>query len=91
MRPAGLAAVEAAKRDGRWERAYEPQSRATVPPDFQRALDQDPAAKEFFVTLKGSRRYGFLYRLHQARDPEARAKRIAMYVELLNHGRTLLD
>ena len=54
MREAGLAQVGAAQDDGRWDAAYEPQSRATVPPDFQQALDENPAAREFFATLTGS-------------------------------------
>jgi uncharacterized protein YdeI (YjbR/CyaY-like superfamily) len=91
MTPAGLAPVEAAKRDGRWESAYEPQSRATVPEDLQRALNENPTANEFFVTLKGARRYAFLYRLHQTKRPETRAKKIAAYIELLEQGRTLHD
>jgi uncharacterized protein YdeI (YjbR/CyaY-like superfamily) len=88
---AGLAAVRAAQQDGRWERAYEPQSRATVPADFQRELDRNPAAKEFFETLKGTRRYAFLYRLHETTRPEARAKRIASYLELLSDRKALQD
>jgi uncharacterized protein YdeI (YjbR/CyaY-like superfamily) len=91
MTAAGLAEVRAAQQDGRWERAYEPQSRATVPPDFQRELERHPAAKEFFETLRGARRYAFLYRLHETTRPETRAKRIASYLELLNEGKTLLD
>jgi uncharacterized protein YdeI (YjbR/CyaY-like superfamily) len=91
MHPAGLAEVEEARRDGRWEAAYEPQSRATVPPDFQRELDRNPGAKAFFETLTGSTRYAFLYRLHHVRKPEARAERITMYLERLNAGRTLED
>src|SRR5690348_932963 len=59
MRPAGLAQVEAARADGRWDAAYEPQAKATVPDDFQDALDHNPAAAEFFATLTGSRRYAF--------------------------------
>jgi uncharacterized protein YdeI (YjbR/CyaY-like superfamily) len=91
MHPAGLYQVEAARLDGRWDAAYEPQSRATVPDDFQRELDRNPAAKAFFETLTGSTRYAFLYRLHHVRKPPARAERIAMYVERLNEGRTLED
>jgi uncharacterized protein YdeI (YjbR/CyaY-like superfamily) len=89
MRPAGLAQVQAAKEDGRWDAAYEPQSRATVPPDFQRALDENPKAKEFFETLKGVRRYAFLYRIQDAKRPETRARRIERFVALLAEGRTL--
>ena len=91
MTEAGLAQVQAAQRDGRWERAYEPQSRATVPEDFARELRRNPAAKQFFATLSGSRRYAFLYRLHQTRSEAARARRIAAYIELLSAGKTLQD
>ncbi|HEY2161518.1 MAG TPA: YdeI/OmpD-associated family protein [Solirubrobacteraceae bacterium] len=89
MHAAGLARVEAAKADGRWEAAYPAQSDAQVPEDLERALDANPAAKEFFDTLTGSTRYAFLYRLHNVRKPEARAKRIADYVERLSERRTL--
>jgi uncharacterized protein YdeI (YjbR/CyaY-like superfamily) len=89
MRDPGHAQVSAAKADGRWERAYEPQSRATVPSDLQRALDQNPAAQEFFDTLTGTRRYAFLYRLHNVRSPARRAQRIARYVVLLSDHQTL--
>ena len=89
MRPAGLAAVQAAQADGRWEQAYAPQSQATIPDDFQAALDANPQAKAFFATLTGSTRYAFLYRLHNVKRPDARAKRIADYIERLGAGRTL--
>ncbi len=91
MRPAGLAQVDAAKADGRWEAAYEPQSRATVPADLQAAIDADPRAKAFFASLTGAARYAFIYRLTTIRKPETRARRIASYVELLREGRTLHD
>jgi uncharacterized protein YdeI (YjbR/CyaY-like superfamily) len=89
VRPPGLAQIEAAKADGRWDAAYPAQSAATVPDDLQEALDQNPRAKEFFQTLTGSARYAFLYRLHNVTKPESRAKRIAGYIELLNEGKTL--
>jgi uncharacterized protein YdeI (YjbR/CyaY-like superfamily) len=89
MRPRGLAEVERAQQDGRWDAAYEPQSRATVPADFQRALDANPPAKEFFETLRGVSRYAFLYRISDAKRPETRAKRIAKFVELLAAGEKL--
>jgi uncharacterized protein YdeI (YjbR/CyaY-like superfamily) len=88
MTPAGLAEVEAAQRDGRFDDAYEPQSRATIPGDFQRALDANPDAGEFFATLKGANRYAFLYRLHHVKTADARAKRIARYIEMLSEGKT---
>lgn len=88
MTAAGLAQVTAAQDDGRWEAAYEPQSRATVPDDFRRALEENPAAHRFFATLTGANRYAFLYRLHQIKTPAARARRIATYIEMLTEGRT---
>ncbi len=89
MRPAGHEQVRAAQADGRWDAAYEPQSRASIPDDFQRALDAEPAAREFFATLKGQKRYAFLYRLHNVKTQTARDRRIANYIELLREGRTL--
>jgi uncharacterized protein YdeI (YjbR/CyaY-like superfamily) len=91
MHPAGLEQVRAAQNDGRWESAYEPQSRATVPPDLQHALDQNPEANEFFQTLTGARRYAFLFRLHHVKRPQARAARIARYIDLLTQRKTLHD
>ncbi len=89
MRPAGQAQIAAAQADGRWDAAYEPSSRARVPADFQQALDAEPAARRFFETLTGMRRYAFLYRLHHVKTPQAREGRIAQYIELLREGRTL--
>ncbi len=89
VKPAGLAQIEAAKGDGRWDAAYPAQSAAPVPEDLQQALDQKPEARAFFETLTGSTRYAFLYRLHNVVTPESRAKRIADYIELLSAGRTL--
>jgi uncharacterized protein YdeI (YjbR/CyaY-like superfamily) len=88
MKPAGLAQIEAAKQDGRWEAAYAPQSRLEIPEDFQRALDENPAAKEFFATLRGVRRYSFIYRIADAKRPETRARRIREFVAMLAEGRT---
>ncbi|HEX4011462.1 MAG TPA: YdeI/OmpD-associated family protein [Solirubrobacteraceae bacterium] len=89
MQPAGLARIEAARADGRWDAAYEAQSAATVPDDLRRALEAEPAAREFFATLTGQRRYAFLHRLHHVKTPEARARRIDRYLELLREGKTL--
>jgi uncharacterized protein YdeI (YjbR/CyaY-like superfamily) len=89
MRPAGLREVERAKEDGRWEDAFDPPTTATVPDDFQSALDAEPAALEFFESLAATKRYSFLYRIREAKRPETRAKRIAEYVQLLREGKTL--
>jgi uncharacterized protein YdeI (YjbR/CyaY-like superfamily) len=89
MKPAGLRQIQAAKDDGRWEAAYEPQSAATVPADLQEALDGNPKAKAFFETLTGQNRYAILYRIQAAKRPETRTRRIAEYVAMLAEGRTL--
>lgn len=89
MQPAGLAEVERAKADGRWARAYQPASRIEVPPDLQLALDANPAAGAFFATLTGSNRYAVLYRIHDAKRPETRARRIAQFVDMLARGEVL--
>jgi uncharacterized protein YdeI (YjbR/CyaY-like superfamily) len=89
MRPAGHAQIEAAKADGRWDAAYEPQSRASVPEDFQRALDRNPTAKEFFETLTGVNRYAFLYRIQSVKRPETRQRKIEQFVAMLAEHRTL--
>jgi uncharacterized protein YdeI (YjbR/CyaY-like superfamily) len=89
MKPAGLREYQAAEADGRLADAYEPQSRATVPADFQAALDKHPEARDFFLTLTGSDRYAFLYRLHHVKDPRRRADRIAGYIARLSKGRAL--
>jgi uncharacterized protein YdeI (YjbR/CyaY-like superfamily) len=83
MRPAGLAAVETAKSNGRWDAAYAPQSRATVPADFQAALDAHPAAAVFFETLNQVNRYAFLYRIQSPKKLETRIKRIAWAIDTL--------
>jgi uncharacterized protein YdeI (YjbR/CyaY-like superfamily) len=89
MRSAGLAAIESAKADGRWESAYQPSSAAEVPPDLQAALDANRKAKEFFATLRGANRYAVIYRVTTAKQPETRARRITEYVDRLARGETL--
>jgi uncharacterized protein YdeI (YjbR/CyaY-like superfamily) len=86
MRPSGLAEVERAKEDGRWDRAYDPPSRATVPPELQKALDRNPKAKKMFATLNSTNRYAILFRIQTAKKPETRAKRIKDFVAMLARG-----
>jgi uncharacterized protein YdeI (YjbR/CyaY-like superfamily) len=91
MRERGRAEVDRAKGDGRWEAAYPSQANATVPDDMQAALDANPTALAFFLTLDSINRYAFLYRLHHLRRPDARAARIERYVEMLARGERLHD
>lgn len=89
MKPAGLKEVERAQADGRWERAYDSARHITVPDDLQAALDAEPIAAAFFKTLSGQNRYAVLFRLHQAKKPETRAKRIQTFVQMLARHETL--
>jgi uncharacterized protein YdeI (YjbR/CyaY-like superfamily) len=87
MRPAGLAAVEAARADGRWDRAYAGSATITVPDDLAAALAAEPAAESFFAGLAKTNRYAVLWRVHTAGTPQTRAKRIAACVQMLAEGR----
>jgi uncharacterized protein YdeI (YjbR/CyaY-like superfamily) len=89
MRPAGLAAVEAAKADGRWDRAYAGPASITVPDDLTAALAAHPGATEFFEQLDSANRYAVLWRVHTAASPQTRAKRIATLAQMLAEGRTI--
>lgn len=86
MMPAGLAEVEAAKADGRWAAAYEPSSTIEVPDDLASALARAPKAEAFFATLSRTHRYAVLYRIHDAKRAETRARRIAHYVDAFGRG-----
>jgi uncharacterized protein YdeI (YjbR/CyaY-like superfamily) len=88
MRSAGIAAVELAKQDGRWDAAYDSQRNIEVPEDFARALEGNPSAHEFFATLTGANRYSVLWRIQTATKPETRARRIAELVAMLERRET---
>src|SRR6266498_4533161 len=86
MQPAGLKAIELAKQDGRWDAAYESQKTISVPEDFQAALDKSQKAQAFFATLNSVNRYAILFRVHNARRPETRQKRIQQLIEMLERN-----
>lgn len=86
---AGIREMEAARRDGRWAAAYPSPSKMTPPEDLLAALDAHPRAKRFFEQLDSNNRYAILYRLHDARKPETRARRLEKFVRLLKGGKTL--
>ena len=89
MRPSGLAEVERAKADGRWEAAYESQARSRVPEDLRRELDARPAARASFERLSGQNRYAILYRLADAKRAQTRERRLAKFVAMLEAGETI--
>jgi uncharacterized protein YdeI (YjbR/CyaY-like superfamily) len=86
MKAAGLDAIEAAKKDGRWEAAYDSPKAATVPADLQSALDAAPAAKCFFETLDRANRYAILFRVQTVKKVETRVRKIREFVEMLEKG-----
>jgi len=89
MTQRGLMQVEAAKADGRWERAYAPQSAAVPHDDLKAALDADPNVHQAFQELDPANRYAIIYRVHQARTAEKRAARIAELLAMLRRGQTI--
>jgi uncharacterized protein YdeI (YjbR/CyaY-like superfamily) len=89
MKPPGLEQVERARRDGRWEAAYDSPSRATVPDDLAAALAANARAAAFFATLNSANRYAILFRLQNSKKPETRARNIARFVEMLERNEKL--
>ena len=89
MTPAGLAEVERARADGRWDAAYAGQRTMEVPDDLRSELERDPAAAAFFAGLDSRNRYSILYRIDDAKRPETRARRIEKFVAMLAAGETL--
>ncbi|MDZ7938459.1 MAG: YdeI/OmpD-associated family protein [Rhodoferax sp.] len=77
MQAAGLAQVEAARNDGRWAAAYAGSATMVMPEDFLAALQQDPTAHAFYATLKRQSQFTIYHRLHSAKRPETRQKRMA--------------
>ncbi len=86
MMPTGLRHVEAAKKDGRWKKAYAPQSKAEVPGDFLRELKKDKKAYAFFSSLNKANIYAIVYRLHGAKKPETREARKKKFLEMMKRG-----
>jgi uncharacterized protein YdeI (YjbR/CyaY-like superfamily) len=89
MKPAGQREIDAAKKDGRWDRAYHSFGSAEVPEDFQAALNKHSKAKAFFATLDRANRYAILFRIQTAAKAETRTKRIAQFIEMLERKEKL--
>jgi uncharacterized protein YdeI (YjbR/CyaY-like superfamily) len=83
MKAAGVEAVENAKKNGRWDTAYDSPIAASVPSDFQAALDTNPRAKSFFETLDRANRYAILWRIQTVKKAETRARKIKQFVDML--------
>ena len=89
MRAAGLAQIETAIADGRWDRAYAPASSAQVPSDLKSALKENPAAAAFFKTLSSRNRYAILYRIGAVKKIDTRKRKIREFVAMLERGETI--
>ena len=85
----GLAEVEAAKADGRWQRAYANAKEMTLPDDLTAAINAEPEAKAMLAKLNAQNRYALAFRLHNLKTEAGRAKRIAAFVEMLKRGETI--
>lgn len=89
IKDAGLEAVEAAKKDGRWQAAYDSPKGANVPEDFQTALNASKKAQKCFDNLDRANRYAVLFRIQTAKKAETRARKIREFVEMLERNETI--
>jgi uncharacterized protein YdeI (YjbR/CyaY-like superfamily) len=89
MQPSGIAAVDAAKKDGRWDAAYDSQKNMTIPEDFQVALDKNPAAKSMYETLNKTNKFAISFRIQTAKKPETRQARIEKFIGMLERGKKI--
>jgi len=84
MQESGFAEIEAAKEDGRWEKAYDSPANMKVPNDFLKELSKNPKALAFFKTLNKTNTFSIAFRLHSAKKPETRQRRMKTIIEMLN-------
>jgi uncharacterized protein YdeI (YjbR/CyaY-like superfamily) len=89
MRAPGLAAVEAAKADGRWDRAYASIKEMTIPDDLRAAIDAEPKAKAMFDKLSSQNRFALAFRTRNMKTEAGRKRKIATFVAMLKDGKTI--
>lgn len=89
MKPSGMAAIELARADGRWDRAYHSSSTFKMPPDFQTALNASPEAKDFYETLNSANRYAIYFQIQTATKPETRRAKIDKLIKMLQEGKKI--
>ncbi|NVD38914.1 YdeI/OmpD-associated family protein [Ensifer sp. HO-A22] len=89
MTPHGLKEVEAAKADGRWDRAYGSGKAMKIPDDLQAAIDAEPEAKEMLTKLSAQNRFALAFRTHNMKTEVGRRKKIETFVEMLKRGETI--
>ena len=85
----GLSQVEAAKADGRWDRAYASGKDMKIPDDLQAAIDAEPEAKAMLAKLSAQNRFALAFRTHNMKTEAGRRKKIEAFVEMLKRGETI--
>ena len=85
----GLRQVEAAKADGRWDRAYASGKDMKIPDDLQAAIDAEPGAKAMLAKLSAQNRFALAFRTHNMKTEAGRRKKIEAFVEMLKLGETI--
>jgi uncharacterized protein YdeI (YjbR/CyaY-like superfamily) len=85
----GLREVQAAKADGRWDRAYGSGKDLKIPDDLQAAIDADPKAQAMLAALSAQNRFALAFRVHNMKTPAGRERKIATFVEMLAKGETI--
>ncbi|ANT51164.1 YdeI/OmpD-associated family protein [Mesorhizobium amorphae] len=85
----GLKEVEAARADGRWDRAYGSGKEMKIPDDLQAAIDAEPKAKEMLARLSAQNRFALAFRTHNMKTEAGRRKKIETFVEMLKRGETI--
>ena len=88
MTPHGLSHVEAAKADGRWERAYRVKD-SELPADLKAAIDAEPKAKAMLTKLSSQNRFALAFRLANMKTEAGRKRKIAEFVDMLKRGETI--
>lgn len=89
MKPSGIAEVEKAKADGRWDSAYESPKNTVAPEDFLKELAKNKKAEEFYKTLNKTNAFAITFRITQAKRAETREARIKKFVEMLSRNEKL--
>lgn len=89
MQPSGKREIEAAKKDGRWDAAYDSSATMEVPPELAKLLRKNSKAKRFFDSISRANRYAFLYRIQTAKKVETTQKWVAKTMEMLERGEVL--
>lgn len=89
MKPSGLAEIERAKSDGRWDKAYAPPSETVIPEDFLKEINKNTKAKDFWEKLNKTNKYAMIWQIEGAKKDETRIRRIKKYVEMMERGEKL--